>query len=153
MGFPHLGQFMLSSLPIMKTKTPLSLQRDKGVNLCGTTLLAGGHKTPAAQACPVTGASGGAYCFFRPSAPRGSSPRPPDRLAPNGGSLCVLEAGTLPFPRKITICFLIISSFPGVVKTFSRSSRQKLKQSSKKRESAKADSRCKTNGCSAAISR
>ena len=56
--------------------------------------------------------------LFQPSAPRGSSPRPPVRLAPNGGSLCVLEAGTWPFLRILAIYSPILSASLRLVKNF-----------------------------------
>ena len=55
MGFPHLGQFMWISSLLMKTKTPLSHQRDKGVNLCGTTLLAGKAQRSGHSGMPGNG--------------------------------------------------------------------------------------------------
>ena len=55
MGFPHLGQFMWMSSLLMKTKTPLSRQRDKGVNLCGTTLLAGKAQRSGHSGMPGNG--------------------------------------------------------------------------------------------------
>ena len=42
----------------------------------------------------------------------------PVRLAPNGGSLCVSEAGTLPFLRMITIYPYILSTLLRDVKDF-----------------------------------
>ena len=103
MGFPHLGQFMWMSSLLMKTKTPLSHQRDKGVNLCGTTLLAGPIR-PATQVLPGNGGGRRGLLSVQPSAPRGCRPSPPVRLAPNGGSLRVSEAGTCPFPRGLALC-------------------------------------------------
>ena len=44
----------MSSL-LMKTKTPLSHQRDKGVNLCGTTLLAGKAQRSGHSGMPGNG--------------------------------------------------------------------------------------------------
>ena len=117
-GAPHLGQFMWMGSLLVKTKTPLSHQRDKGVNLCGTTLLAGKDSDPATQVCPVTGAGRRGLLLVQPSAPRGSSPRPPVRLAPNGGSLCVLEAGTWPFLRILAIYSPILSASLRLVKNF-----------------------------------
>ena len=73
---------------------------------------------PATQVCPVTGAGRRGLLLFQPSAPRGSSPRPPVRLAPNGGSLCVLEAGTWPFLRILTIYSPILSASLRLVKNF-----------------------------------
>ena len=55
MGFPHLGQFMWMSSLLMKTKTPLSHQRDKGANLCGTTLLAGKAQRSGHSGMPGNG--------------------------------------------------------------------------------------------------
>ena len=55
MGFPHLGQFMWMSFLLVKTKTPLSHQRDKGVNLCGTTLLAGKAQRSGHSGMPGNG--------------------------------------------------------------------------------------------------
>ena len=62
--------------------------------------------------CPVTGASGEAYFHFSPLL-QGDVPRLlPSALHLNGGSLCVSEAGTFPFPRgfpylpEYLICFL-----------------------------------------------
>ena len=55
MGFPHLGQFMWMSPLLVKTKTPLSHQRDKGVNLCGTTLLAGKAQRSGHSGMPGNG--------------------------------------------------------------------------------------------------
>ena len=73
---------------------------------------------PATQVCPVTGAGRRGLLLFQPSAPRGSSPRPPVRLAPNGGSLCVLEAGTWPFLRILAIYSPILSASLRLVKNF-----------------------------------
>ena len=73
---------------------------------------------PATQVCPVTGAGRRGLLLFQPSAPRGSSPRPPVRLAPNGGSLCVLEAGTRPFLRILAIYSPILSASLRLVKNF-----------------------------------
>ena len=77
-----------------------------------------GVDAPAAQVCPVTGAGRRGLLLFQPSAPRGSSPRPPVRLAPNGGSLCVLEAGTRPFLRILAIYSPILSASLRLVKNF-----------------------------------
>ena len=73
---------------------------------------------PATQVCPVTGAGRRGLLLVQPSAPRGSSPRPPVRLAPNGGSLCVLEAGTWPFLRILAIYSPILSASLRLVKNF-----------------------------------
>lgn len=42
----------------------------------------------------------------------------PVRLAPNGGSLCVLEAGTRPFLRILAIYSSILSASLRLVKNF-----------------------------------
>ena len=73
---------------------------------------------PATQVCPVTGAGRRGLLLFQPSAPRGSSPRPPVRLAPNGGSLRVSEAGTWPFLRILAIYSPILSASLRLVKNF-----------------------------------
>ena len=54
-GAPHLGQFMWMGSLLVKTKTPLSHQRDKGVNLCGTTLLAGKAQRSGHSGMPGNG--------------------------------------------------------------------------------------------------
>ena len=76
------------------------------------------QRNPATQVCPVTGAGRRGLLLVQPSAPRGSSPRPPVRLAPNGGSLCVLEAGTRPFLRILAIYSPILSASLRLVKNF-----------------------------------
>ena len=96
-----------------QNKTPLSQQRDKGDekplryhSFCR------GADTPAAQDCPVTGADRRGLLRVQPSAPRGCRPSPPVRLAPNGGSLCVSEAGTCPYPRMFTLFVPYLIRFP-----------------------------------------
>ena len=76
------------------------------------------QRNPATQVCPVTGAGRRGLLLVQPSAPRGSSPSPPVRLAPNGGSLCVLEAGTRPFLRILAIYSPILSASLRLVKNF-----------------------------------
>lgn len=94
-----------------KTKKPLSQQRDKGNILCGTTLLAG-QTRPATQVLPGNGGVRRGLLKFSPLL-QGDVPRLlPSALHLNGGSLCVSEAGTFPFPRgfpylpEYLICFL-----------------------------------------------
>ena len=90
---------------------PLSQQRDKGNILCGTTLLAG-QTRPATQVLPGNGGVRRGLLKFSPLL-QGDVPRLlPSALHLNGGSLCVSEAGTFPFPRgfpylpEYLICFL-----------------------------------------------
>ena len=102
-----------------KTKKPLSQQRDKGNILCGTTLLAG-QTRPATQVLPGNGGVRRGLLKFSPLL-QGDVPRLlPSALHPNGGSLCVSEAGTSPFPRgfpylpEYLICFFSCCQGEGV---------------------------------------
>ena len=117
-SFPHLGQF-IQATPLRKQKNPCLNKETKAISSAVPLFLPDKHVRPL-KFCPVTGASGEAYFYFSPLL-QGDVPRLlPSALHLNGGSLCVSEAGTFPFPRgfpylpEYLICFLSCCQGEGV---------------------------------------
>ena len=117
-SFPHLGQF-IKATPLRKQKNPCLNKETKAISSAVPLFLPDKHVRPL-KFCPVTGASGEAYFHFSPLL-QGDVPRLlPSALHLNGGSLCVSEAGTFPFPRgfpylpEYLICFLSLCQGEGV---------------------------------------
>ena len=114
---PRFKGGLLFSLPKRmrhKNKNALVSQRDKGEQTlryhssCRT-----GIPFRPLKCCPVGGASGGTYSGSAPCSKVIFSASSLSALQSNGGSLCVLEAGTRPVLRIMTLfCPISYPLFP-----------------------------------------